>query len=479
MKKYKPFLMILLSVLAFLSPGNLFAGKTLYDDFSTGYLDGKKWNQRGHVREIVNGKYVSKLGNRSPGMEAEVYPGLFRNNLGFVNPGSIYSIECEVTIVEAKLDSGQSARSFARISGNFYNVNDTGGRTGDISFEIMIGERGNNGIETFWEVSQVLSDDGENWTEIANGTLIGPGILQYNTPYTVKLAYDNDRTFTFSVNQTSDSYVGPVRKRSPVVEGKSLATCIDAMNGSNNGFVSAKFDDVRINNQAGKYDDFSSSLLNRNKWTSDEKIREVSNDYLRANIIGNGSTEAVSTYLAQQDVPYLEAKVLIDSGSQLSPGAYAIGRIQGYYYNDSHGPGSGQSHNSYEGDVFVQVRLKYNSDGTLSANAFVDRSNNENESDYTNLFSHNFSIPISLDTYYVVSIRFEGKKLIFSCAGETAEYNITTPVYPAYGEHRLLRSRVHLDPGETGYIKVRFDDVYIQKTGALSPGVPLLLLEKN
>ena len=163
----------------------------------------------------------------------------------------------------------------------------------------MIGERGNNGIEAFWEVSQVLSDDGENWTEIANETLIGPGILQYNTPYTVKLTYDNDRTFTFSVNLTSDSYVGPVRKRSPVVEPKTLATCIDAMNGLNNGFVSAKFDDVRINNQAGKYDDFSSSLINRNKWTSDGWIREASNGYLRANIIGNGSTEAVSTYLAQ------------------------------------------------------------------------------------------------------------------------------------------------------------------------------------
>ena len=115
MKKSKPFLMILLSVLALFSPGNLFAGKTLYDDFSTGYLDGKKWIQREYVREIVNGKFVSKLGNRSPGMGAEVYPVLFRNNLGFVNPGSIYSIECEVILVEAKLDGDQSARSFARI----------------------------------------------------------------------------------------------------------------------------------------------------------------------------------------------------------------------------------------------------------------------------------------------------------------------------------------------------------------------------
>jgi hypothetical protein len=30
--------------------------------------------------------------------------------------------------------------------------------------------------------------------------------------------------------------------------------------------------------------------------------------------------------------------------------------------------------------------------------------------------------------------------------------------YP--GEHRLLRARVYLDTGESGYVKVQFDDVY-------------------
>jgi hypothetical protein len=478
MKKSQFFVILFFLAALLFSGSNVSAEKNLYDDFSTGYIDGNKWSQREFVLEIVNGKFVSKIGNRSPGMSAEIYPGLFRNNLGFVNPDSIYSIECEVTLVEAKLDSGQSARSFARISGNFYNVNDTGGRTGDISFEIMIGERGNNGIEAFWEVSQVLTDDGTNWTEIANGTLIGPNNLQYNTPYTVKLAYDNDRTFTFSVNQISDSYIGPVKRRGPVVEGKSLATCIDAINGSNNGFISATFDNVRINNQTVIYDDFSSGLINRNKWGRGEWIREVSTGYLRANIIGNGSTEAVSTYLTEKDTPYLETKVFIDSDSQLSAGAWGIGRLQGYYYNDSRGSGSGQPYNEYEGDVFAQVRLRYNSNGTLSANAYVDRSNDAEENNYTNLFTHNFSVPIKLDTYYTLSIRLEGKKLIFQCDDEKTVYNIITPLYPAYGEHRLLRSRVHLDPGETGYLKVRFDDVYIETKGKGNPSIPLLLLSE-
>ena len=135
-------------------------------------------------------------------------------------------------------------------------------------------------------------------------------------------------------------------------------------------------------------------------------------------------------------------------------------------------------HNMLDGvrDVFVRVWLRYNGDDTLSANAYVDRSNDENESDWTNLFSHNFSVPIALDTYYTLSIRFEGKKLIFDCNGETAEHNITTPTYPAYGEHRSLQSRVYLDSGDTGYIKVRFDDVYIEKKVKFNPSIPMLLL---
>lgn len=440
-----------------------FAAKKLYDDFSTGYLDGNKWGQREYVREIVNGKLVFKLGNRSPGMGAEVAPGLFRINLPIANPEFINSIECEITIMEAQLDSATGSKSFIHIGGYFYNINDNGGTTGDIWAEIMIGDQGNGIIEAFWEVWEVLSDDNLTWKVIGSGTISDFDSSTINPPYKVKLSYDGDKTFSFTINDIySDSYNSGLHKRRNAVNSwKVISACINATNGSNNGYIHGKIDNVFINNENTVYEDFFYPLIDRTKWANDELVREASEGFLSAQIIGNDSTEEVSTFLIQQDTPYLEAKVFIDSSSQLSPGAFCIGRIQGYYYNDTRGPGSGQSHNKYEGDVFAQVRLIYDSYGTLSAGAFVDRSNNENESDFTNLFSHIFSIPISLDTYYVLSIRFIGKKLIFNCAGETAEYIITTPIYPAYGEHRLLRSRVYLYPGETGYVKVRFDDVYI------------------
>ena len=132
MKRFFYLCLFLMFSLALIINSRAFAaGKTLYDDFSSNYIDGGKWRQRTYVREIVNGQYVSKLGNRTPGMSAEVAPGIFRNNLSFAYPEIIDSIECYITIVETKLDSAPNSESFARIAGYFYNINETGGATGD------------------------------------------------------------------------------------------------------------------------------------------------------------------------------------------------------------------------------------------------------------------------------------------------------------------------------------------------------------
>lgn len=456
---------LLLSILiSNLNLNDAVAEKVLYDNFSSVYIDGSKWRQRTYVREIVDGQFVSKLGNHTPGMDAEISPGAFRNNLSIANPETIDSIECEITIVDAKLDSATGSRSFARVAGFFYNKNGTGGASGDIFVQIMIGDQGNGKLEAFWEVQEMLTDDISSVSVIASGTISDFDSSITPPPYKVYISYDGDKTFSFKVNDLyTDSYMGPEKKRPSVTSWKGISTGIDATNGSNNGFVFAKFDNVSINNSNEIYDDFSSDLINPTKWKNREWVRDVTSGYLRSNIIGEGSTQTLSTYLIVNDAPYFEAKVRIDSSSQLSVGADGFGRIQGYYYNDSRGPGSGQGYNQYEGDVFVQLLLSYYSDGTLMANAYIDRCNTADQSNYTNLFTHNFSVPIFLDTYYVLSIRFEGKKLIFSCAEETAEYNINTPIYPAYAEHRLLRSRINLDSGETGYIKVNFDDVFVWK----------------
>ena len=132
MKSYQTFYITLLLTAFLFSVSSLCAEKKLYDDFSTGRLDGSKWRQREYVREIVNEELVIKLGNRSPGMGAEITPGVFRIPLSIANPEAINSIECDITIMEAHLDSAIGSKSFIRIGGYFYNKNDTGGATGDI-----------------------------------------------------------------------------------------------------------------------------------------------------------------------------------------------------------------------------------------------------------------------------------------------------------------------------------------------------------
>jgi hypothetical protein len=461
-----------------LTSGQSFAGKTLYDDFSVNYIDATKWMQRTYVREIVGGQYVSKLGNRSPGMSAEVAPDVFRNNLPFKNPDSINSIECEITIVETELDSALNPSSFARVAGYFYSINEAGGATGDIFAHIMIGDRGNGGLEAFWEVQEMLSDDTRTWQVIGSGTVIGPGTLGYNNAYNVKISYDGDRTFSFFVNgQSAPPFLGPARKRASVSSFKALSTGINATNGSNNGFVFAKFDNARINDETTVYDDFSTSPLDLSKWRDVEWVRKISNGFLHAYIQNVDQRNQVSTYLTKTDAPFVEAKARIKSDSQLFNGANGIARIQGFFYNDTRGPGSGQPYNQYEGDVFAEVRLQYYSDGSLRARARVSRTDDADQTSSTDLLNEDFTPP-SLDTDYTISIRYTGSQLILKCNDEEFTHNISTATYKPYGEHRCLRTRINLDPGDSGYMKALFDDVYIEEKGKMMPAIPLLLLDQ-
>jgi hypothetical protein len=432
------------------------SGKILFDDFSSGYLHKAKWWPREYVLELLDGEAVFKLGN-SNGMGAEIRPGLFNIPLTFFDPNAVDAIECAVTIVETVIDFPE-AYSAARIGGYFYNENSAGGRTGDIFAHIMIADRGNGGLEAQWSAHRVIDENGI--LEFIEGeTLVTP--IQYNVPVIVKISYDGQRTITFSVNDQTDVFQGPERKRPPVTLDKGLAATISTPNSQEQGFVSAKFDNVRINKETFLYDDFSSSSIDLSRWREVEFVREASNDYLRANVRGFGRNSQCNTALSQADAPYIEAKVRIDGGSQLSPGAWGTARIQGYYYNESRGPGSGQDYNAYEGNVFAQMALQYFSDGTLRAYASVARSNDAIESSFTGLFEHQFSTQILLDTDYILSIMFEDNRLTFSFGGENKTYHIQSRIYPAYREHRHLRSRVILTSGQSGYIRTAFDEVYV------------------
>jgi hypothetical protein len=428
-------------------------GKELYDDFSGDYLDSTKWEYREKVREIDSGKLVLKIGNESSS-------GSFRSRTRFANAGLINTIECEVTVVTTVLESGSDPMSFARVDGFFYNKYASGDSTGDIWVGVYIGDRG-NGLEAWWAVEEKLDDNGDDWDVLGEGTLIDPGTLSYGTAYTVRISYNGSNGITFTVNGAEDTFTGPTRQRAAVNEFKALDTGIDVDGGGSTGYSHALFDNVYINDQTAAYDTFNTAPLDATKWESLEVVREISGGKLRLSVQGCDSRENVTMNPLKYDRRYIEAKVLIDSDSEVPSNNEGFARMSGLYYNDSRGPGSGQPYNGNVGDVFVSNRLIIDNTGKLKAVAGVFRLEDVDGTTGQSLLWQEFSTPISYDTEYTLSIKHYGTSFWFKCNDETITYQVTTDMYEPSEEWQVFQSRVYADPGECGYLKAQFDDVYI------------------
>ena len=190
------------TIIGFIIPALLIGGpasaRMLYDDFSGSHVDDQKWmNQWTYstelVREVANGKLVSKIDNNTNTLIA-------RNHVRFQNTALIHTIQCDITINETTLDTGDTPEAFARVNGYFYNSHVSGGSAGDVWAGVHIGDRG-NGLEAWWEVAEDLDDNHSTYDEAGSGTLAVPG-LSYGTSYTAKLAYDGSTGFTFTVAES-------------------------------------------------------------------------------------------------------------------------------------------------------------------------------------------------------------------------------------------------------------------------------------
>ncbi|BBO71372.1 hypothetical protein DSCA_53020 [Desulfosarcina alkanivorans] len=455
--------------------GQIVSARMLYDNFSGAHVDDQKWMNQWTdytemVREVAGGKLVSRIGNTPNRLIA-------RNHLQFQNQSTIHTIRCDVTINETILDSGDTPEAFARVNGRFYNTRVSGGSTGDVWAGVHIGNRG-NGLEAWWEVTEILDDNSTTFNELGSGTLAVPGLTN-GVSYTVELAYDGSNGFTFTVagvNATFNS--GPARQRDPFNAFKGLTTGAYGFDGAaGNGYVAATIDNVYINGQTSAYDTFDSEL-DDSRWASFESVMEIESGRLRFHRQGFDQRSQVTAYLSDADATYVEARVRINSDSEVSTGARGIFRIQGYFYNESRGEGSGLAYNGFEGDVFADMRLQLHDDGSMEAAAYVGRSDSSDESLWADLEWHPFSTPIHTDTDYTISLQYTDSKLIFKCDSETFVYPVDTAQYPPYGEHRGLRSRVYLDDGEYGYIKTLVDEVYVDGAGS-TPATMMLLLDSD
>jgi hypothetical protein len=288
-----------------------FAAKSLLDDFSGTYIDSQKWEYREFVREVVAEKLASKIGNSTFTEEA-------RNVTAFQSPSSITTIECDITIVATKLDTGTDPRSFARIDGRFYNMNTLNPTThkGDIWAGVFIGNRGSD-LEAWWEIWELMDDEGNIGEDRGHSTLTIPGGLTTGIPYTAKIEYDGtNNQFTFTVHGESSGPVAvPEWKGAEFFAYKGLETGAYSDGGSGTGYASALFDDVYTNNSA--YDDFSAGKLVLARWKNLEHVREINvvDEKLRLNVQAEDSRADATLLPINQTTAYLEAKVAVESGS--------------------------------------------------------------------------------------------------------------------------------------------------------------------
>jgi len=444
------FIIPILVIMGFVFGISFVSAQTIYDDFSGNYIDSDKWTDQEFVREVSQGKLIMKVSNST----AE--EGI-RNRTVFMDPASIDVIECNLTVNTAILDTGSNQESFARINGRFYNTLAGATEKGDIWAGLYLGNRG-NGIEAWWEIHEATDDTGDTWEEKGSGTLAVPG-LNYGLTYTLKIDYNGNNGFTFTVGGVNGSFSGPVRGAAANTAYKALESVVSTEGGSGSGYVSATFDNILVDE--ANYDDFSTSQLDQTKWQNTEFVREIESGKLR--LISNSIGDRENTHLHFSEIhPYVGATVRVHSSSAIDTGDRGIARIDGFFYNDTYGP---DSYNGYEGNVWVGFYINYFGDGTLTAACSGDRTKDAADTDWDNLFYREFNLPIVTNRDYKLSIQFTDNDLRFiikdTVTGrmDVFGYEITTPIYKPYDEYMTILSRVYGN-STGGCMVVEIDDVY-------------------
>ncbi|SLM29162.1 exported hypothetical protein [Desulfamplus magnetovallimortis] len=213
------------------------------------------------------------------------------------------------------------------------------------------------------------------------------------------------------------------------------------------------------------YDDFSSSSINAEKWKDfDESISYVENGKLILNATGSNEKISSRIYPTNQEHSYIETKIIVSGDSTVPLGTWGKFRIGAIYYNDSKGPGSGQDHNGYEGDVYAEHSLRIDEGGSYYILSYIVRINDADWNSETTLFSKRIDLSDVYDTEYIMGLGFKDGVFTFIVDNEIYYYNVSTPIYNPYSEMIQFASRIYLDEGESGSFISVMDDVYVSET---------------
>lgn len=400
----------------FFVPGASMAA-TLYDTFSTNYVKKALWlNHRnvpkeGHefVREIDSANHVLVLK-----MGTNKHPQPMRNHLQFQETTPIQAIKADVKVVAMNIDQSDQpdkAPVFTRIGSYFYNK-DTDNPTsadGDIWVAICLGDRG-NGLEAFYVIREETIND-RNQSILLTSPTLDTGSLQLEHFYTLELEYDGSSNFTFRVydgaSLLAEETYAPAftRLADPWTQFKGLSACVNTPSSRfEDGYIHAEFDNVYLNGSAEVYDAFDGTMIDIAKWHNLELVREIVNGKARLHTRNENEDKKNRLLLRDAYARYLESTVRVDSGSWINEGGEGRAKIAGYFYNESHEPGS---YNDTEGDAWADLALCLRGmpGGSVSlvANAKIEIWAAGDVFDRRVLWQ-DFSMPLAFDRDYTLSI---------------------------------------------------------------------------
>jgi hypothetical protein len=237
---------------------------------------------------------------------------------------------------------------------------------------------------------------------------------------------------------------------------KGLHTVSRVYNPTDTASLSSTFDDVYVNSFL--YDDFSSEVIDSNKWVNYEFVREIVDGKLRSGVrSSSASNYTISNRLEFIDpslIDTISAKAtLLDRQNEHdidSVSAY----IGGIYYNDGT-PGGG-----YMGDVLASVGIGgsgINPTAGWRLSKFTDYTGQNTETVASGLFS----TPINLGDTYDLFIQWDGSKFTFKLNDEVDYYSPITSINTPNNPRRELTTIIRNPGGKEGMIEALFDDVYI------------------
>jgi len=434
---------------------------TLYDDFSGTYIDKTKWQEGELVREIQEGKLVSKLTG---------YGAHISSNLDFRNPASINYIEADVTLedIEGTYDPGPPGRSSlpgVALAGRFYNdgTGSAGNLVGEVQAAVRI-EFQSGRLKAFWIVQKNLDANGSSKQMLDIGEF--PITISLEQTYKLSILWEPAlKRFTFSVGDTNLTWTSSDTIYPSNSPWRTLQTYVWIAYQDLWGKVSAIFDNVVAKDESGNIfmtDDFSSPVIDETKWTTYEFVREISEGKLRSEV--RSSSASNSTNYNQLHVLNPSSMNVIQAN--VTPVAYEneegrniIARISGIYFNDGT-PGGG-----YLGDVWAQLFIGgYNGEANPVAGWKVGTYADVNANVAVLIQSGTFSKPISLGNSYTLLMGWTGTQFIFKIDEEVAHYTPVTSINPPNNPFRDLCTRVTSPAGKEATIEALFDDVMVGAT---------------